>query len=622
MSGNLMFSSKAKFGSKLSTRIDADGKEVAVEVREDEDQKVKLQEIIDLLLAAGYFRARIKGLSSFDKIVGGMTWCIETCNFDVDVDLLFQENLTIGQKISLTEKIVRVLPKMKCPHNIEPHQIQGLDFIHVFPVVQWLVKRVLETRDETGGLTRAFAMSQFRKAHPGVGVKHGATIESIMAIKEAYRPQRRFRRIRKNAEVDETEESEAMQVEATLLEYGYLGRPVVSSPSVASNSETNGERGEFVGRAGETNESPKEIQRADESRVAAGIVGSIVSTHAEEIAQAAEQYAKMQMNEDMVGNSMQNLSLESQRATQTLISLQDQLSLIEQEELKLNEERDRLKLESEEVQSRVKEMKARRENGSEELKRLEDALAKVDGGGDGLLKKLRSLVLLNETLKEQEKAFKEQCRTELTGLQQLVKEATDAASACTKEGDSDGSEGGPEHQIEEERARLAKARLVLAKHTRVVASLKRHVDDVPGRAELAQYQRRFLELYNQVASKHRETKQFYTLYNTLDDTKLYLSKELSLLNSILDTYGEAMSTPAGKDQFMRQFDAIVEGIKQNKMKVAKRRTEEIERRESLAARLLTLVEAQRKYVAAVRQLTSECRRNEALLAQVRGSSGP
>jgi len=36
------------------------------------------------------------------QVVGGMTWCIETCNFDVDVDLLFQENLTIGQKMYVT----------------------------------------------------------------------------------------------------------------------------------------------------------------------------------------------------------------------------------------------------------------------------------------------------------------------------------------------------------------------------------------------------------------------------------------------------------------------------------------------------------------------------------------
>ena len=39
-----------------------------VDVREDEEQDVKLRACIDLLLAAGYFRARIKGLSPFDKV--------------------------------------------------------------------------------------------------------------------------------------------------------------------------------------------------------------------------------------------------------------------------------------------------------------------------------------------------------------------------------------------------------------------------------------------------------------------------------------------------------------------------------------------------------------------------
>ena len=37
---------------------------------------------------------------------------------------------------ALTEKIVAVLPRMKCPHRLEPHQIQGLDFISIFPVIQ------------------------------------------------------------------------------------------------------------------------------------------------------------------------------------------------------------------------------------------------------------------------------------------------------------------------------------------------------------------------------------------------------------------------------------------------------------------------------------------------------
>ena len=33
------------------------------------------------------------------QVVGGMTWCITASNIEVDADLLFQENSTIGQKM-------------------------------------------------------------------------------------------------------------------------------------------------------------------------------------------------------------------------------------------------------------------------------------------------------------------------------------------------------------------------------------------------------------------------------------------------------------------------------------------------------------------------------------------
>lgn len=62
---------------------------------------------------------------------------------------------------ALTEKIVVVLPKMKCPHLIEPHQIQGLDYIHIFPVMQWLVKRSEQNRAEKAERLKAFAIGQF-----------------------------------------------------------------------------------------------------------------------------------------------------------------------------------------------------------------------------------------------------------------------------------------------------------------------------------------------------------------------------------------------------------------------------------------------------------------------------
>ncbi len=118
---------------------------------------------------------------------------------------------------------------------------------------------------------------------------------------------------------------------------------------------------------------------------------------------------------------------------------------------------------------------------------------------------------------------------------------------------------------------------VQARKNREIALLQRKIDEVPSRTELSQYQHRFIELYNQgqsvcykttiilsirllgrtqsvlcapfltvipisraVAATLTETRQFYTLYNTLEDQKAYMEKEvcatccLILTTSLLD----------------------------------------------------------------------------------------
>lgn len=50
-----------------------------------EDKQSKLKDIFEILLVAGYFRIRIPGLSTLDKILGGMVWCISCSNYEIDV---------------------------------------------------------------------------------------------------------------------------------------------------------------------------------------------------------------------------------------------------------------------------------------------------------------------------------------------------------------------------------------------------------------------------------------------------------------------------------------------------------------------------------------------------------
>lgn len=68
----------------------------------DDSNAELLQQICDLLVTAGYFRARLQ-IDAFDKILGGICWCITGSNNEIDLE--FEDDLILGQKIKLSEKV-------------------------------------------------------------------------------------------------------------------------------------------------------------------------------------------------------------------------------------------------------------------------------------------------------------------------------------------------------------------------------------------------------------------------------------------------------------------------------------------------------------------------------------
>lgn len=128
-------------------------------------------------------------------------------------------SLSLSLCSALVEKIVAALPRLKCPLRLEPHQIQGLDCIHIFPVVQWLVKKALETREELAVQQRNSALHEFDK--------HGVTPEdrafnaqlvgstaSVLTVQAEYCANRQLK-----APTLENADEET-RVQCTLLEYG------------------------------------------------------------------------------------------------------------------------------------------------------------------------------------------------------------------------------------------------------------------------------------------------------------------------------------------------------------------------------------------------------------------
>ncbi|XP_065818473.1 coiled-coil domain-containing protein 93 isoform X1 [Labrus bergylta] len=628
---------RVRTGSKIGAQYDQDGNLIQVETREDEEQSIKLAEILELLLAAGYFRARIKGLSPFDKVVGGMTWCITTCNFDIDVDLLFQENSTIGQKIALTEKIVSVLPKMKCPHRLEPHQIQGLDFIHIFPVIQWLVKRAIETREEMGDYVRAYSISQFNKTHSlpedeEFNQRKDKAAKAVLDVLEVYKPQRRYRRQRDAGELLDEES----KVHSTLLEYGRVSDFLLRYGfSKQSKQDQVDERKAVMGSSGCQSAPPgmaevseeADLQAAEEMRIktlmtsmaamaseegklTASAVGQIVGLQSEEIKQIASEYAEKQSELSSEERSERYGPLQQHRRAMASLNKQIEQKTKQLEELQAKHAE--VKAGSDEAKKNLVEATEQSEKLEKEMKSLEEMEEQADSS---LLEKLRALVTMNENLKQQEQEFRTHCREEMTRLQQNIEELKTASGQDTEEEKERNQL--IDKQYNTDREKLQKIRLVMARRNREIAILQRKIDEVPSRAELTQYQKRFIELYSQVSATHKETKQFFTLYNTLDDKKVYLEKEVNLLNSIHDNFQQAMSSSAAKEQFLRQMEQIVEGIKQSRIKMEKKKQENKMRRDQLNDEYLELLDKQRLYFKTVKDFKEECRKNEMLLSKLR-----
>lgn len=130
-----------------------------------------------------------------------------------------------------------VLPKMKCPYLIEPHQIQGLDFINIFPVIQWLVKRSVENRTEKAEKLKAFAVGQFHnhfsfKSDRDAKQKYTNAVTCVKDVQDFYSPRRKYKR------KDAGQEDEKTRVRVTLLEYGNKGKAPLAS-AAGSKMTTN-----------------------------------------------------------------------------------------------------------------------------------------------------------------------------------------------------------------------------------------------------------------------------------------------------------------------------------------------------------------------------------------------
>ena len=226
-------------------------------------------------------------------------------------------------------------------------------------------------------------------------------------------------------------------------------------------------------------------------------------------------------------------------------------------------------------------------------------------------KQLEDLIVKHEDIIKTCDTFKKTCTDKIKEQKECLVEVQEKISKL--ESDKKAVLVYKQHQTD--KAKLDKLRLQIAKKNYNISALQRQVDEIPSRIELLQYQKRFEELHDQTAKVHTETKQFYTLFNNLSDTKACLDKHLVRLNSINESFRKVVNNVQASAIFLTQFEQLVTAAKQGRAAIEKKRDEVKTTKNGVNDVYLGLIDQQRQYTAMVKNFQDECKKNEKLLAK-------
>jgi len=535
---------------------------------EKASQREKYGKIIELLIGAGYYRAKIAALSEFDKVIGGLCWCMASSGEALDIDVLFQENLNIGKRIKLSEGIVSGLVRMGCPFSLQAHQIQGNDFAAILPVMVWMINKTLVYRELMQESLRKCSGYQFTKNFNLYGMT------SYSPTKIAPAPSKKMPRKYRRKASSVKPNDEINQVHSCLVEYGerlttsgfarwniaggmasalsvgadtaLLDQVTAANESVRSSELTSFERelvtlahqlvkeeeDEMQHIAAKENILLHEMQQADEhdTGLSGELVGELVDQQSAEISAAQSDYtaavetcrkqlvalkggkaASNTYGSAYEGNFSEEMEYRRKKASaeKKLNAQMDQITILLAEVAALVEEKAKISQDKLQINANITE-----------LERVGEAICNQEAGSEGpKFMRLLRLVTASQDLASQENDFRKGCKAQLAQLQGLLRQFQEQTSDEETERFK---------EIEDMHGKImakeAKMRSTLAEKNIQCASLSRSVDDVPTRPELIQYERRFTELYDQVNQKLKENRKYYAVYNTLDTTLKFLHK--------------------------------------------------------------------------------------------------
>jgi hypothetical protein len=569
-------------------------------------------EVRNALVEAGYFRARISTLPPFDLLVGGLAWAITLINMEVDLSL--DDQAILGQKIKLAEIICKVLGRMRCPHPLMAHQIQGLDFPRVLPVLHWLLQKVVEVRAENEAATRKYSETVFDSTYvlpeDAERLSHKSEVEAyVVRVREQYKPRRKMKRAQESSD-----NSEDARVRGVMMEYGAnINELMVQKLEEEAEEADKRGKGKAAQSTSANDEEWAKVEQADklkleglqkllaetrsgaEMAISSANVRAVVAMQQESIRDVSSEFEDKAAELEQLRTSSKGGHQEAHR--RAVAALQRKVAAAEKLGDDAQEAHDTT---AQRLAAAQAELQKKQKYNSKALSETEKLNAKEAGADQAVLAALKRLVTLNESLKAHEAEFKLSCRRQLDELNKL--------SGEMGEGTMSPEEEAKVQKINElhaaELKKWAKIRAAVAAKARELMMIQRKIDEVPTRQELLQFERRFTELYDQVQNKQEETRRHYQTYNTLKEAIEYSDREIEILESMHTQIAEqgVLKNTAYADAFktsmQRTLGGVLKMLEKKQLLFEQNKTN----KEALDAKLLEQVEKQRKHFKAVKDL--------------------
>ena len=553
------------------------------EIFNNDPERIELyNKIVESLITAGYFRARINSLEPFDKILGGMAWILTGCFYDIDIE--FKDEMNLTEKIRVSEKICAGLKAINYPMNLNPVQIQGLDLKPLYQCLQWLQKRLLETRDERNALNKKISVNFYDKEYiepDEAQLKLSNDTDEMLNAKYNELKENRKYKPKNKLKFNYNDE---LRVYFGMIEYGVKDiafqrqfiellkkkKIVEDKNKGATSSSASGGIGKMQTGAEKEDKLTKEEMKIlndvmtnnieeisnqeNKQKVNASIIEAIFSENMAYISAEIENFDNAKGDENI--DKIKLYAKEKERLEQNKKNI---LSQINQYDAELANYQQQEKLEKEEIQRLQNEIEKLKQTQAQNERNKETIIQKVK---DEQLNE-EKLVFLAEKNKRKEELkaniskFKKECLAEkkiydaqLESYQKKIEKLNDSENiAVFNEIDTN-------YNAELQKNTAKKKDLF--NQNKVINMLTRKIQLYPSKLEIIQYQKRFQELYEQINKVSEKSKKILGENNSKAQVIALLQQKETVFVDLRNMYQGLK--PKDKEKFKVTLNNVAEGL--------------------------------------------------------------